>query len=197
MLEHPSLDHDGWTLIRRSHGRKRLRLGTMSRGTYHRGMRAPFRVLFICTANACRSQMAEAVLRHLGGQRFLAASAGICPMGQIHPLAMEALRRRGLSFAGQSSKSFEDLLEVEQDIIITVCDAAACVIPPRWAGNPIVVHWGLPDPVTTPGTLAEKHALADTTVDTLVRWIGRLIELRLEDLSRTELERELNTIPRL
>lgn len=153
--------------------------------------------MFICTANACRSQMAEAVLRHLGGQRFVASSAGICPMGEIHPLAVEALRRRGLSFTGQSSKSFEDLLNVEQDIIITVCDAAACVIPPQWVANPIVVHWGLPDPVTIPGTLDEKHALADQVIDTLFRWIGRLTSLRLEDLSRDDLANELYRIPSL
>lgn len=141
--------------------------------------------------------MAEAVLRHLGGQRFLAASSGIMPMGQIHPLAIEAMHRRGLSFAGQTSKSFEDLLDTEQDIVITVCDAASCVVPPQWAGNPVRVHWGLPDPVTTPGTLDEKHALADKVIDTLFRWVGRLVELPVESMSWDELRGELLKIPDL
>ena len=81
------------------------------------------RVLFLCTGNSCRSQMAESWLRHLAGDRFEAISAGTDPQG-IHPLTVESMRERGIEVPGQRSKSVENFSGQSFDFVITVCDKA-------------------------------------------------------------------------
>ena len=81
------------------------------------------RVLFLCTGNSCRSQMAESWLRHLAGDRFEAISAGTDPQG-IHPLTVESMSEHGIEFPGQRSKSVENFSGQSFDFVITVCDKA-------------------------------------------------------------------------
>ncbi|MEX1026185.1 MAG: arsenate reductase ArsC, partial [Planctomycetota bacterium] len=79
------------------------------------------RVLFLCTGNSCRSQMAEGWLRRLGGQHVEALSAGTRPKG-IHPLAVRAMAEVGIDLGGQSSKSIDAFLAEPPDVVIAVCD---------------------------------------------------------------------------
>jgi len=155
----------------------------LSRGL---SMSAPIKVLFICTGNCCRSQMAEALLRHVGGQRFQAFSAGSSPAGYVHPLAIETMRRMGISMQGQYSKSWEEFADRPMDVIITVCDNAAGRVCPRWPGQPATAHWGLPDPSFAPGTQEDRLAMAAGVALQARGWIERLVSLPLEQMSPAE-----------
>lgn len=112
------------------------------------------RVLFLCTGNSARSQMAEALLRHLGGNRFEAHSAGLDPKG-MNPLTVEALAEIGLDTKGQSSKSLQVYLGHHFDHVITVCDHAneKC---PAWPGKTQRHHWSFEDPAAATGTHEEQ-----------------------------------------
>ena len=145
-------------------------------------MAAPYRVLFICTGNCCRSQMAEALLRHLGGKRFLAFSAGSHPAGYVHALTVEAMRRMGISTQGQYSKSWNEFADERMDIIITVCDSAASEVCPTWPGRPATAHWSLPDPSSVPGTPDERIEAAMVVARLARRWIEGLIALPLDEM---------------
>jgi arsenate reductase (thioredoxin) len=157
-------------------------------------MTEPYRVLFICTGNCCRSQMAEALLRHMGGGRFVASSAGSNPAGYIHPLAAATMQDMGVAMDGQYSKSWDAAAEEPHDIIITVCDSAASQPCPTFPGHPVVAHWSLPDPSFLPGTEEERLQAAAGVAGTLHRWLQRLIDLPLETLTTKELRAELRRI---
>jgi arsenate reductase len=111
-------------------------------------------VLFLCTGNSCRSQMAEGWLRHLAGDRFHAFSAGLQP-NVVHPLAIEAMREAGVDISGQQSKDVAGFLGHHFAYIITVCDRAQqnCPIFP---GPSIRKHWPIEDPATAEGTQDER-----------------------------------------
>jgi arsenate reductase len=109
-------------------------------------------VLFLCTGNCCRSQMAEAILAHLDADRFVAHSAGSDPAGFVHWLAEDALERLGIPLHKNAwSKSWDEFEHQPMDLVITVCDAAAGVCP-AWLKSGRVVHWPLPDPSFVEGT---------------------------------------------
>ena len=121
--------------------------------------------------------MAEAILRHLGGNRFEACSAGSHPAGFIHPLAADAIQDMDVSMEGQTSKSWEEFAEVSMDVVITLCDAAAREPCPTWLGSPIVAHWSLPDPTYHPGTQEERAEFTLRVVQRLRMKIEGLVEL--------------------
>ena len=112
------------------------------------------RVLILCTGNSARSQMAEGLLRHLGGTRYEVFSAGTKPAG-VNPLAIEAMLEVGIDISTQRSKSVAEFAGQEFAAVITVCDNAAeeCPIFP---GAPQRAHWSLPDPAAVSGTEQEK-----------------------------------------
>lgn len=157
-------------------------------------MGAPFSVVFVCTGNSCRSQMAEALLRQMGGPRFIARSAGSHPAGYIHPLAIETMRRMGIPMNGQHSKSWNELAGETHHIIITVCDSAASQPCPVWPGHPATGHWSLPDPSLCPGADEERLAAAAGVADRLRRWLHQLIALPLETLTPEQVRSELRRI---
>jgi protein-tyrosine-phosphatase len=106
----------------------------------------PLSVLFVCTGNSARSQIAEALLRHLTHGRVTVASAGSEPKSEIHPAAVAALKKLyALDMAGQHPKPFADVTGQTFDYVITLCDRAAehC---PMFPGSPERIHWGFPDP---------------------------------------------------
>lgn len=108
-----------------------------------------YNILFICTANASRSQMAEAIVNHFAQPQLTAYSAGSHPAGLIHPLTLETLQHFGLSTARLHSKSWDkyrDPAAPRMDFIFTLCDAAAGESCPSWPGLPLVAHWGIADP---------------------------------------------------
>jgi arsenate reductase len=131
------------------------------------------RVLFLCTHNSARSQMAEGLLRALGGNLFEAFSAGT-EATKVRPLAIRAMAELGIDISGQESKTLERYLDQPFDKVITVCDQAheAC---PVFLGARERLHWSFPDPSEATGTEAEQ-----LTVYRLVR-----------DAIRQRIEREL------
>ncbi|MCC7477199.1 arsenate reductase ArsC [bacterium] len=110
-----------------------------------------FKVLFLCSANSCRSQMAEAYLRRLAGQDFEACSAGTQPQ-PIHPLTIKVLQEHGISIEEQSSKPLEALAGQRFDLLVTVCDKAAGLCPVLPGGIAAeVLHMGFEDPASFQG----------------------------------------------
>jgi arsenate reductase len=111
-------------------------------------------VLFLCTGNSCRSQMAEGFLRHLAGEQFEAHSAGTRPT-QVNPGAIAVMREKGIDISHHRSKNVAEYLEQPFSYIITVCDNAKeqCPIFP---GPSIRLHWSLPDPADAEGTYEAK-----------------------------------------
>jgi arsenate reductase len=112
------------------------------------------RVLFICTHNSARSQMAEGLLRHLGGGRFETFSAGT-EATHVRPLAIKAMGELGIDISGQQSKTLDRYLNEPFDEVITVCDTAAEVCP-VFPGAVRRRHWSFEDPSRATGNEAEQ-----------------------------------------
>ncbi len=117
---------------------------------------APIRVLFVCTGNSARSQIAEALLKRYGGDAFEVYSAGTEARG-INPLTIEVLREVGIDWSSARSKSVDEFLGQPFDYVITVCDRARQVCP-VFPGRYNTLHWGLEDPAEVDGTHEEKLA---------------------------------------
>lgn len=132
-------------------------------------MSAP-RVLFLCTHNSARSQMAEGLLRHLGGERFEVHSAG-SEATTVRPLAVRAMSELGIDISRHESKTVDRYLSQPFDVVVTVCgEAESCPLPPRAAK---VLHWPLPDPSTAGGTEDQQLATYRSVRDELRRRIER------------------------
>ncbi len=114
------------------------------------------RVLILCTGNSARSQMAEGLLRYLGGSSYEVHSAGTKPVS-VNPLAIEAMREIGIEISGHRSKSVAEFDGQHFDTVITVCDSAAKQCP-IFPGAPRRIHWSLPDPAAIADTHQEKLA---------------------------------------
>lgn len=102
------------------------------------------RVLFVCTHNSARSQMAEGLLRHFGGGQVEAFSAGSEP-ATVHPLAIQAMADLGIDIGSQQSKHFDELGSRQFDYVVTVCDRVREVCP-SFSGEARQIHWSYPDP---------------------------------------------------
>ena len=133
----------------------------------------PITVLFVCTHNASRSQMAEGFLRHLGGDAFEASSAGTEP-GELHPLAVEVMAEQGIDISGQQAKSVDDFVQQEFDYVITVCDDAreACPYFPNAVRS---LHWSLPDPSRADGSGEKRSAVFRAVRDAIRAHIEQFI----------------------
>lgn len=119
------------------------------------------RVLFLCTGNSCRSQMAEGLLRNLDPQRFEALSAGAKPAGYVHPLAIRVLQELGIDVSRQQSKHIDEFLPPQgtpPDLIISVCSSAEKECP-LFPGDVERWHWPFDDPAHAEGT--EEQRLAE------------------------------------
>jgi arsenate reductase len=132
------------------------------------------RVIFICTRNSARSQMAEGLLRHLAGNRFQPYSAGTAPT-RLHPLAVAAMQEIGIDISGQRAKDVSDYTEREFDYVITVCDQARETCP-IFRGARHQLHWGLPDPAAAEGEEAARLMVFRQVRDDLAARIRQLIE---------------------
>jgi protein-tyrosine-phosphatase len=155
----------------------------------------PFRVLFLCTGNSARSQIAEKVLNRKGRGRFVAESAGSHPAAQMNPLAVETLDRHGYFWTGGRPRGLDGLADQAWDFVITVCDRAkeAC---PFFPGQPVIAHWGMPDPAAVEGTDDEKRRAFDDTLLTISRRLDLFLALPIEKLSRLALENRVKDIGR-
>jgi arsenate reductase len=130
-------------------------------------------VLFLCTGNSCRSQMAEAIVNARLSDDWRAFSAGTVPAGYVHPMAIQALEEVGIAHEGES-KSAEQFREMDFDLVVTVCDDAAenC---PVWLGNGKRVHLGFPDPAKAQGTDEEKLAVFRSVRDAIAQKVAELL----------------------
>jgi arsenate reductase len=113
------------------------------------------RVLVLCTGNSCRSIMAEALFRELGGERVAVESAGSQPAGFVNPLTERVLDEAGIDHGWARSKSMTEFLDGEFDHVITVCDDAAEACP-TFPGPAVRTHWSIPDPAKATGSEAER-----------------------------------------
>jgi len=121
-------------------------------------------ILFLCTANSCRSILAEAIFNHLAPEGMRAYSAGSKPKGTIHPQSLRALQRAGIAIEGLHSKAHTVHEQLRPDLVITLCDSAAAEPCPAYFGEAIKAHWGLPDPDGLGSTPVEVDAVFDSTV---------------------------------
>jgi arsenate reductase len=141
-------------------------------------MARPLRVLFLCTHNSSRSQMAEGLLRARGGSRYEVYSAGTQARG-VHPLALRAMAELGIDIseaAGHRSKSLHEFAEAPpMDLVVTVCDQAAEECP-FFPGARRQVHWSFPDPSAATGTEEERLAVfcqvRDAIADRIDAFLG-------------------------
>ena len=152
------------------------------------------RVLFMCTANSCRSILSEAMFNHLAPDGFEAVSAGSFPKGQVLPRSLTTLQQAGISTEGLSSKGNDAFESNPPDIVITVCDKAAGEACPVYFGPALKAHWGLEDPSDVQGTDSEVDAAFRCTLARIERRCRALLALPFEQLSRDELKRELDRI---
>jgi arsenate reductase len=135
-------------------------------------MPAKKRILFLCTGNAARSQMAEGLMRAFHGDVADVISAGSRPAGWVHPLAIGALAEIGIDISDAQSKSADQFLNEPFDVVVTVCDSAAQDCP-LWPGAARIEHWPIEDPTFGVGSGAERFA---ATRNELARRIGELME---------------------
>ncbi len=150
----------------------------------------PLNVLFLCTHNASRSQIAEAVMtkkvERAAFGRFRVGSAGSTPGDAVHPGAIRALEGYGIDWSGHRPKSIDAVCDRRWDLIITVCDRAKETCP-TMPGQPAFAHWGLDDPSEVLDEAGQARAFSDI-VTVLARRIDLLLALPVETLERRALE---------
>jgi protein-tyrosine-phosphatase len=159
-----------------------------------------FNVLFLCTGNSARSIMAEALLNFWGRGRFQAFSAGSHPKGEVHPLALDLLRRNRIPSQNARSKSWDEFATPDApplDFVFTVCDTAAQEVCPVWPGQPITAHWGIQDPAAVQGTDEAKARAFYTAFVELDARLKIFTSLRLDLLDKLTLKRKLDEIGKM
>jgi arsenate reductase len=132
------------------------------------------KVLFLCTGNSCRSQIAEAIINYTMASEWQAFSAGTRPSGYVHPKALQVLNEIGIDHQGES-KHTDLLREIEFDLVVTVCDSAAedC---PLWLGKGRVIHNGFIDPAEVIGTDDEILAVFRQVRDEIAEAIPNVLK---------------------
>ncbi len=131
------------------------------------------KVLFLCTGNSCRSQIAEAIVNARLPQQWEAHSAGTRPAGYVHPMAIQVLREIGIEHAGRS-KSVDEIRDILFDLVVTVCNSAAedC---PLWLGSGRRIHMGFPDPAKATGSYEQVVAEFRSVRDAMSKEILTLL----------------------
>jgi arsenate reductase (thioredoxin) len=162
-------------------------------------MNAPrtYNVLFLCTGNSARSVLAESLLTHWGRGRFNAFSAGSFPKGQVHPLALDLLKRMNLPAEGFRSKSWDEFAAPGApplDFIFTICDNAAGEVCPVWPGKPTTAHWGIADPAAVEGSDADRALAFRKSLKELETRIKLFTELPIASLDQPTLREQLRAI---
>ncbi len=145
-------------------------------------------ILFLCTGNSARSILAEFLLNHRAPTLFQAYSAGSNPRGEVHPLALRVLREQfQIDPAGARSKSWDEYKDVRFDFVITLCDNAreSC---PIWPGQPVVAHWGSPDPAAVEGSEDRRASAFSMVGIEIARRIDLFRALPIYKLDRLKLE---------
>ena len=152
------------------------------------------RVLFMCTANSCRSILSEAMFNHLAPSGFEAVSSGSFPKGQVLPRSLTTLQAAGISIEGLCSKGNDAFKDSPPDVVITVCDKAAGEACPVYFGPAVKTHWGLEDPSEVQGNEAQVEAAFKATLDIIAARCKAFFALPFASLSPDELKAELHRI---
>jgi arsenate reductase len=156
-----------------------------------------YNVLFLCTGNSARSILAESLLNHWGRGRFRGFSAGSHPKGEVHPIALELLKRLHFPTEGLRSKSWDEFAAAGApalDFVFTVCDNTAGEVCPYWPGQPMTAHWGLRDPAAVEGSDTEKWLSFRETFRALDNRIKIFTSLPFAQLDRIKLQESLDAI---
>lgn len=145
-------------------------------------MATQLRVLFLCTHNSARSQMAEGWLRRLAGDRHEVHSAGT-GASHVRPLAIRAMAEVGVDISGHESKTLDRYLNQSWDYVITVCDAANASCP-VFSGGRRRLHWSFPDPSKATGNEAEQLAAYRQVRDAIKTHVEAFVESEIEAMGR-------------
>lgn len=151
-------------------------------------------VLIPCTENSCLSVMAEGLLNHWELGRFKAFSAGSSLTGQFNLNSLQTLAHHGLPTEGYRSKSWDEFVDQQINIVITVCDSGAGQSCPRFSGGPVKAHWGVPDPAHAVGNEDQVAAVFDRVYTQLEVRIKALVALPVETITQSELGAALASI---
>lgn len=152
-----------------------------------------YRILFLCSKNSARSQMAEAIVNRKADDRFYAYSAGSHPADVIHPMAYKVLTNTGFDITGQRPKAMGDYRDMDFDFIITLCDSMKETCP-VFPGHPIYAHWGMPDPAEFQGADEEKLRFFKKTLLEITQRINLFLNLPFDKLDRLALELKVKEI---
>ena len=152
------------------------------------------RVLFMCTANSCRSILSEAMFNHLAPAGFEAVSAGSFPKGQVLPRSLSTLQQAGIAIVSLHSKGNDAFESNPPDIVITVCDKAAGETCPVYFGTALKSHWGLEDPSDVDGDDETIDAAFRATLARIGLRCQAFLDLPFATLSRDELKTALDRI---
>jgi arsenate reductase len=139
----------------------------------------PVRVLFVCTGNSARSQMAEALLRAFGGPAFETFSAGTEPK-DVNPLTIRVLAEAGIDISGARSKSTDEFIGQAFDYVVTVCDRARQTCP-VFPGGGSTLHWGFDDPAEAEGSEDERMAVFRRVLGEIRTRVRAFVPFALEE----------------
>ena len=160
-----------------------------------------FKVLFVCTGNSARSIMAECAMNRWGLGKFRGYSAGSTPRGQIHPAAVDLLRRLNYNTDTLRSKDWTEFAEgagrPPLDFVFTLCDQAAGEVCPAWPGQPMTAHWGVEDPAAFVGPEDKQRRLFRAVYGMLENRIKIFAWLPIRSLDRLSLQGRLQEIGRM
>ena len=152
------------------------------------------RILFMCTANSCRSILCEAMFNHLAPKGMEALSSGSFPKGQVLPRSLSTLQQAGIAIDGLYSKGNDAFEGNPPDIVITVCDKAAGESCPVYFGPALKAHWGLEDPSDVTGDESTVDAAFRATLAHIQQRCEAFLALPLDTLSREALKVRLDEI---
>lgn len=158
-----------------------------------------YNVLFLCTGNSARSIIGECLINRLGRGRFHGFSAGSHPKGEVHPLAIEVLRRNNFMTDGLRSKDWDEFAvpgAPRMDFVFTVCDNAAMEVCPVWPGQPMTAHWGIADPAAVEGDEVTRMMAFRQALRELEHRVDIFVNLPLASLDRLKLQDRLDAIGR-
>lgn len=152
------------------------------------------KVLFMCTANSCRSVLSEGLFNQMAPEGMTAVSSGSFPSGRLNPRAVSTLHSLGVDTSVLSSKGSERFQDNPPDIVITVCDKAGGEPCPVYFGPAIKSHWGLSDPSDVEGSDADVQAAFDATVAHIHQRFAAFFSLDHRALDATHLKQALDQI---
>jgi arsenate reductase len=154
-------------------------------------MKTRMKILYICTHNRCRSILSEAITNDIASDVIEAKSAGSQPAGQVHPLSLHYLAQDGYSIDGLQSQSWDDFVDFQPDVVVTVCDSAAGETCPLYFSNSLKVHWGLSDPSKIEGDASQIEQAFVACINQIKERVKTLKAIAAKDLDKSQLRAAL------